>query len=76
MPLTLETRAAAEYCGCKNAAQFRREVKAGIWPGPAITTSRPQRWLTADLDQSLRSEANRATIDDYSIEIDKALGLA
>ena len=40
---------AARLVGCKNTKQFKREVKAGIWPGPLPINSRPERWSTEAL---------------------------
>mgnify|MGYP006894117313 CR=1 FL=1 len=53
LPLTLTAELAAEYVGCRSAAQFRREVKAGLWPQPCFARSRPQRWSRTQLDGKL-----------------------
>ena len=46
---------AAEYVGCKNAAQFQREVDANIWPKPLPIISRPRRWDRLALDAHLNA---------------------
>ena len=53
-PRTLTAELAAEYLGCRSAAQFRREVAAGIWPKPLLMKSRPQRWSIEELERALR----------------------
>ncbi len=71
--LTLIAEEAADYVGCRNAAQFRREVAYGVWPKPIAKRSRPQRWSTYALDEALRGSAK---IDDGAVlELDRALGL-
>lgn len=47
---------AAAYVGCKDAAQFAREVRKGIWPGP-IVNSRPPRWSKLALDRKIEERA-------------------
>lgn len=53
-PRTLTAELAARYLGCRSAAQFRREVAAGIWPKPLLKQSRPQRWSVEELERALR----------------------
>lgn len=44
---------AARLVGCKNAAQFLREVRAGHWPKPLPIKSRPLRWSRAAIERRL-----------------------
>ncbi len=71
--LTLIADAAADYVGSRSAAQFRREVAAGVWPAPITRRSRPERWSTYQLDEALRGGAKAE--DSAVAELDRALGL-
>lgn len=73
--LAVTAKQAFELVGCKNERQFRNEVKKGIWPKPAITRSRPMRWSVSELQQRLKKESNRATIEDHKHDLDEMLGL-
>lgn len=44
---------AARYVGCKDVAQFMREVRAGVWPAALPIASRPPRWDKAALDAKM-----------------------
>ena len=43
-PYAVPVDEAARLVGCKNTKQFKREVNAGIWPGPLPINSRPERY--------------------------------
>ena len=47
---------AAEYVGCRDTAQFRREVSRGIWPKSIA----PGRWSREALDLRIRERAGLA----------------
>jgi hypothetical protein len=72
---TLTADEAAKYIGCKSAAQFRREVKAGIWPEPIAPDSRPQRWSIPQLDAALSGGSNGAQIDPHVSAFEKRMGM-
>ncbi len=71
--LTLIADAAADYVGSRSAAQFRREVAAGVWPQPITKGSRPERWSAYQLDEALRGGTKAK--DSAVAELDMALGL-
>jgi len=70
----LTAEQAAEYVGCKNARQFRREVGRGIWPTPIARFSRPQRWSKQHLDRAMGAldEAK----DPQLLKLEQALGMS
>lgn len=55
---------AAAYVGCRDAAQFMREVRKGLWP-EAIVNSRPPRWSRAALDRRISERDGGATPAGY-----------
>lgn len=64
---------AAAYVGCKDTAQFVREVKRGIWPAPIIN-SRPPRWAKAALDRRIEARAGiEHTEADWDRYVEKQL---
>jgi hypothetical protein len=67
---------AAKHVGCSSAAQFRREVKQGVWPGPITKRSRPQRWSVPQLDAVLRGETEEAQTDPHLLAFEKRMGMA
>ena len=73
--LTLPTKQAAKYVGCKNSAQFRREVRRGMWPKPYIESSRPHRWSVAELNASLHKNSINSGLGCEADIIDKLLGI-
>ena len=74
-PRTLTADMAASYLGCRSAAQFRREVKAGLWPQPKFGTSRPQRWSVEQLEGVLKEERGEAHNPAVN-ELERFLGIA
>lgn len=75
LPRTLTAEQAAEYLGCRSAAQFRREVAAGVWPKPLVASSRPQRWSIAELESALRPD--RSTEQSSAVvNLERRLGIA
>lgn len=74
-PLTLTAELAAEYVGCRSAAQFRREVKAGRWPKPCFGNSRPQRWSREQLDGELTGGRGDAH-NPHLAELERNLSIA
>ena len=67
---------AAEYVGCKNVAQFRREVAKGVWSKPKVANSRPQRWSRLDLDRDLDSSRSAGVKSGVDPLLDKLRGLS
>jgi hypothetical protein len=49
--LTIPLDEAIRRAGCRNASQFWREIKKGIWPAPLVN-SRPPRWSVAALERA------------------------
>ena len=74
-PRTLTADMAASYLGCRSAAQFRREVKAGLWPPPKFGNSRPQRWSIEQLDGVLKTPKGEEH-DPHLSQIESILGIA
>ena len=75
-PVALTAEQAAKYVGGRNAAQFRREVKAGIWPAPITATSRPRRWSRMQIDERLRGVEKTDTIDPDVAALNKRFGVS
>lgn len=42
---------AAELVGCRDASQFLREVRRGVWPAALPIRSRPKRWSRQALER-------------------------
>ena len=57
-PAMMTVDQAARYVCARSVHQFRREVRAGVWPRPIVYTSRPQRWSKAQLDAAMSPAAN------------------
>ena len=74
-PMALTVEEAANYVGCRSAQQFRREVKAGIWPRPIAPNSRPQRWSLFQLDAVLHGPKRDNQKDPILAAIEKRRGI-
>ncbi|MBF0247046.1 MAG: hypothetical protein HQL36_03080 [Alphaproteobacteria bacterium] len=69
----LTTAEAAAYVNAASPAQFLREVRQGVWPGPLTKNSRPQRWSRAALDACLDGGIMQQNQQEHAL--DKELGL-
>ena len=74
-PMALTVEEAANYVGCRSTQQFRREVKAGIWPRPIAPNSRPQRWSIFQLDAALTGGSNSPQTDPHLAAFEKRMGM-
>ena len=74
-PMALTVEESAHYVGCRSTQQFRREVKAGIWPQPIAPRSRPQRWSVFQLDSALHGPTDRSQADPFLAAVRKRLGV-
>jgi hypothetical protein len=72
---TLTADDAATYVGCISAAQFRREVRQGVWPAPIAPRSRPQRWSVAQLDAALAPKESASRTPREMTELELRLGI-
>lgn len=73
--MTLPIGDAADYVGCRNVKQFRREVEQGVWPKPIAAKSRPQRWSRLQLDRYLAGEPEPAHNDGLDPIMERIRGL-
>ena len=73
MAMTVEE--AAHYVGCRSTQQFRREIKAGIWPRPIVPNSRPQRWSKFQLDAALTGGSKETQTDPHLAAFEKRMGM-
>ena len=74
-PMALTVEESAHYVGCRSTQQFRREVKAGIWPRPIAPDSRPQRWSIFQLDAVLHGPKRDNQKDPILAAIEKRMGV-
>jgi hypothetical protein len=74
-PMAMTAEEAANYVGCRSTQQFRREIKAGIWPRPIAPNSRPQRWSIFQLDAALTGSSNSPQTDPHLAAFEKRMGM-
>lgn len=74
--VVLETEA-AHIVGARNIDQFRREVKAGIWPKPIVDSKlwRYRRWSVPQLLARLRPDLDDDHNDPVLDEVERRWGM-